>query len=794
MAGSTITKSEFENLPLLPLRGGLLLPHQRLAIPVGRKKSRLLLRDLKNGDLLLIAGQRDGRVQDPNLSDLLPIVTVAQVLGVDNDGRIGRVLVEGQVRRKVTELTQTNPFLRAQTDAAPGLNADPARSRVALDAARIFIDDLSQDSEREAKAVLASLKREDDPGRLADLLVPLLGMPFEAAAELLVILDGGLRLTRLLELTDELELKVQVKNDVENRMREDLNKMQREHLLRARLKAIQDELGEGDNEQDQLRKRLTERDLPEAVRSAVDRELSKLGNAAGPEQGVVRNYLEWIADLPWNESAPQSDATLNEVAGLLDENHRGLDDVKERILEHLAVRQRANTNDVTILCLVGPPGTGKTSLGQSVADALGRPLQRVALGGVRDEAEIRGHRRTYVGARPGRIIHALKQAKVNNPVFLLDEIDKLGRGWAGDPEAALLEVLDPEQNETFTDHYLELPFDLSEVLFICTANDLSKLSAPLRDRLEIIELSGYVTEEKIAIARDHLIPRALKRVGLEDVEMDLSEALLRDIVEGWTREAGVRQLTRALEKIARSQLLKIARAEEDLARIAVDEKGVHDALGKRRFFPEVKERTSLPGVATGLAWTPVGGDILFIETSQARGKGRIEVTGQLGDVMSGSARAALAWVKSHDIKLGFDAATLDKMDLHIHVPQGAVPKDGPSAGVALISALSSLLSGRRVRSDTAMTGEITLRGRVLPVGGIKAKVLAAHRAGIERVILPKKNERDLEDVPEKIRGELTFHFAEEVDEVLAWALEEELDGRPLIPPAVHQGISSPFQE
>jgi ATP-dependent Lon protease len=764
-----------ETLPLLPIRGGLILPKQRLAIPVGRRRSRKLLRELNPGDRVLLAAQRDGKQDDPTISDLFPIVTVAEIKAIQPEGRFGRVLVEGVERVELVSLDKLDPWYEATVEPAFEPAGDDAQVRVALDAARFYVDELRARAEGETRAALEELAREDDPGAFADRLAPLLGIPFEAAVEVLLTLDKGARLERLLGITEELELSGTVKADVDRRMREDLGQMQREQLLRARMKAIQDELGDGDDGEDNLKARLDAKDLPEEVRKTVDRELKRMGRGSGPEQAVTRNFLEWVADVPWTERADETDASIAEVAAKLDENHQGLDDVKERILEHLAVRKRAKGKDITILCLAGPPGTGKTSLGQSVADALGRPLVRVALGGVRDEAEIRGHRRTYIGSRPGRVVHALKQAKVKNPVFLLDEIDKMGRGWQGDPEAALLEVLDPEQNSTFTDHYMELPYDLSEVLFLCTANDLSQLSAPLRDRLEIIELSGYVTDEKLEIARAHLIARALERVGLDDVELDIDDALLRDVVEGWTREAGVRQLTRALEKIARAQLLKLARAGDDVGRIAVEVDDVTKALGRRRFFPEVKERTSLPGIATGLAWTPVGGDILFIETSRARGKGRLEVTGQLGDVMSESSRAALAWVKAHAEELGFDPGDLEQTDLHIHVPQGGVPKDGPSAGVTMVTALSSLMSGRKVRADTAMTGEVTLRGRVLPVGGIKAKVLAAHRAGIERVVLPKRNERDLDDVPERVREEMTFFFAEEVEDVLAQTLEPAVD-------------------
>ncbi len=486
---------------------------------------------------------------------------------------------------------------------------------------------------------------------------------------------------------------------------------------------------------------------------------------------MIRTYLEHIADLPWSKRADAKD-DLDAVAKKLDADHYGLDDVKKRILEHMAVLKLKGNVRGSILCLAGPPGVGKTSLGQSIADATGRPFVRIALGGVRDEAEIRGHRRTYVGALPGRILNGLKKAKVKNPVLLLDEIDKLGVGWQGSPEAALLEVLDPEQNKTFTDHYLEMPFDLSEVLFLCTANDLGTLSAPLRDRLEIIELGGYTSDEKAHIARSHLIPKQLKDHAIHEGTLTITDDALRAMIREYTREAGVRQLEREIKKLCRSLALEVARAVDEKPSLVVTDRDLGKYLGKARFFDEVAERTSVPGVATGLAWTPVGGDILFIETSRMRGKGRLEITGQLGDVMKESAKAALSFVKSHAEELGVDTSHLEDEDLHIHVPAGAVPKDGPSAGVTMFTALTSLLSGRRVRPDTAMTGECTLRGRVLPVGGIKGKVLAAHRAGIHRVILPVKNARDLDEVPREAREAMEFVFATDMSEVIAAALED----------------------
>jgi ATP-dependent Lon protease len=576
-------------------------------------------------------------------------------------------------------------------------------------------------------------------------------------------------------LLAEAKALAETKQKIDADVRQEIGRGQREAILREQLKAIHRELGDGKEDGDlaALRAKLEKAGLSEEARTVADRELGRL-EALNPQQAeynVIRTYLEWIADLPWSAKADVKH-DLVAIAEKLDADHFGLDDVKKRILEHMAVLKLTGQARGSILCLVGPPGVGKTSLGQSVADATGRPLVRISLGGVRDEAEIRGHRRTYVGALPGRLLSAMKKAKVRNPIVLLDEVDKLGTGWMGSPEAALLEVLDPEQNKNFTDHYLEIPFDLSEVLFLCTANDISTLSAPLRDRLEIIELPGYTADEKARIARKHLIPKQIAAHAIAAGTLTLTDEALNAIIRDYTREAGVRQLNRELLKLCRALALDIARdLDKKTHELHVDAGDLHRYLGKVRFFSEVAERTSVHGVATGLAWTPVGGDILFIETSRMPGKGHVEITGQLGDVMKESAKAALSYVRSHADELGVKVESLETQDLHIHVPAGGVPKDGPSAGVTMFTALTSLLSGRRVRSDTAMTGECTLRGRVLPVGGIKAKVLAAHRAGLTRVILPQKNARDLDDVPKEARDAMEFVLADDMSQVIAAALE-----------------------
>ena len=763
-------------LPLLPLRDGVLFPGTVVPIPVGRASSLALARSVEPGALVIVGVQTDPSEVDPDLNDLVPMATLARVHRAQVQGeRAGQLLVEGVARVRFSSLDQRAPFLKVTAVAVDEPVGDPAEMHLHEAALKAQIEEMKDQLPTALQQLAVSLLAESDPSRLADRVAGALGADRETEVTVLCTLDVAERLKLVLKLLVEAHTVSEVKSKIEDDVRSQLKKGQREAFLREQLRAIQKELG-GDDEEDDLEKlarRLAEKELPDEVRKVAERELARLQSAAGPEQGVIRNYLEWIVDLPWTERA-ESKTDLEKVETKLNLDHYGLDDVKRRILEHLAVLEMTGNAKGTILCLAGPPGVGKTSLGQSVADALGRPFVRISFGGVRDEAEIRGHRRTYVGALPGRIVHALKKAGAKNPVMLLDEVDKLGRGWAGDPEAALLEVLDPEQNHTFTDHYMELPFDLSEVLFLCTANDLDQLSPPLRDRLEVIDLSGYTTEEKLHIARNHLIPKKLAEHGIHEGMLTITDEALLAMISGYTREAGVRQLQREITKLCRALALKVAREKgkgQGQVSLHIGEHDVAKYLGKQKYFNEVAERTSIPGVATGLAWTPVGGDILFIETSQMPGKGVLEITGQLGDVMKESARAALTYVRSHAEELGVDPRFLEREDVHIHIPAGAIPKDGPSAGVTMFTALTSLLTGRKVRSDTAMTGEVTLRGRVLPVGGIKSKVLAAHRAGLGRVILPRQNRRDLDDVPADVRDQLDFVFAEDMSEVLAAALE-----------------------
>jgi ATP-dependent Lon protease len=757
---------------LLPLRAGVLFPGTVLTLPIGRERSIALVKELRRGDILGVATQKDPSVVDPRGEDLHPIGTFVRVVEIARlPSGDYRVSLEGVGRMHMSALVRSDPFWLAEGSVLEETGGKSEEARLLASALEEQVRELA----RGGGSLSQIGDAPEDPGLFADRVAAALGMPSDKERRVIEALDVVERLRLVAGFLVEAKALSDVKRKIDADVRREIGKDQREAILREQLRAIKKELGE-DSPGDALallRERLDKAGLPEEARTAANREFARLEGmpAQQAEANVIRSYLEWIADLPWSARA-EAKEDLDAVAKKLEEDHFGLEDVKRRILEHMAVLKLKGDVRGSILCLSGPPGVGKTSLGQSIADATGRPFVRIALGGVRDEAEIRGHRRTYVGALPGRILNGLKKAKVKNPVVLLDEIDKLGVGWAGSPEAALLEVLDPEQNRTFTDHYLELPFDLSEVLFICTANELSGLSAPLRDRLEVIEITGYTQDEKVRIARRHLIPKQLKAHAIHEGTLTISDEALAAIVRSWTREAGVRQLDREVKKLCRALALEVARSSDSKPRLHVTEADLGRYLGKVRFFSEVRERTQAPGVATGLAWTPVGGDILFIETSRMRGKGRLEITGQLGDVMKESAKAALSYVKSHADELGVDTSRLEEEDLHIHVPAGGVPKDGPSAGVTMFTALTSLLSSRKVRSDTAMTGECTLRGRVLPVGGIKAKVLAAHRAGITRVILPQRNEPDLEEVPKEAREAIEFIFADDMSQVIAAALED----------------------
>jgi len=765
--GAPVPQNPF---PVLALRSGVVFPGTTLTLTVGRSSSIALIRKLHIGDVIGVATQRSANTVEPQAEDLFGTGSFAKVVQIvrQSDTRF-QVALEGLGRASFSSFLADGPFLQAHGELLPEVHGDTPEAQLW---AEQLAQKVSQTLSHNGGALSEQNLKHLTPSEAADRVASMLPIETEQTVAVLAEARVPERLQKVLSLLNEAQVRSELKEKIEKNVREQFGKHQREAVLREQLKAIKKELGEKEGDDvESLREKFEAKGPPAEVKEVFERELGRLESAQGPEASVIRNYLDWLAELPWNVRAETQD-DLDALAAQLDRDHTGLEDVKKRILEHMAVHKLSGNKKGTILCLVGPPGVGKTSLGESIAQATGRPFARISLGGVRDEAEIRGHRRTYVGALPGRLIHALRKLKAKNPVILLDEIDKLSAGYSGSPEAALLEVLDPEQNHTFSDHYIELPFDLSEVLFLCTANTLETIAAPLRDRLEIVELNGYTPEEKRQIARKHLIHKRLEESGVPDNTLTITDGALDSIITRYTREAGVRQLSRELMRLIRSVALKVARhhADEPL-KLNVDTQQIKEYLGKARFDTDLIEGPQTPGIATGLAWTPFGGDILFIETSKMPGKGRVEITGQLGDVMKESARAALSYLKSHTKELGVAADTVDQFDLHIHVPAGGVPKDGPSAGVTIFTALVSLLTDRLVRSDTAMTGECTLRGRVLPVGGIKAKVLAAHRSGIRRVILPKKNAPDLEDLPATILSEMEVVLAEDMSEVLAAALE-----------------------
>ncbi len=695
--------------------------------------------------------------------------TVARMLKVP-DGTL-RILVQAGPRVRLTGFASEQPYLVANVTEAPDVVREGPELTALVRNVQQTFGQIIEDTPYLPEELRMAVANLDDPSALAHLIAGALRIKTEEKQALLEELDVGKRLHRLSELlARELEVAA-IGSRIQSQVQSELDRSQREYVLRQQLKAIQEELGERDPtevEVDELREQLAAIALPEDVRKQADRELSRLEKLpqAAAEHGVIRTYLEWLASLPW-DTTTEDNLDLAHAREVLDEDHYDIEKVKDRILEFLAVRRLKPDARGSILCFVGPPGVGKTSLGQSIARALGRKFERISAGGVRDEAEIRGHRRTYIGAMPGTIVRALRDAGSANPLFMIDELDKMGSDYRGDPASAMLEVLDPEQNATFRDHYLDVPFDLSKVMFITTANTLDTVPGALRDRMEVLQLAGYTEEEKLQIAKQYLVPRQIERNGLKKSQIAFSDTGLKAIIGERTREAGVRNLEREIGAACR----KVARrvAEGDHARkVTVTAPRVRELLGRPRFQPEARRRTRQPGVATGLAWTPVGGDVLFIEATAMPGKGKLIVTGQLGDVMKESAQAALSWVRGH---ADLDDDWFATHDLHLHVPAGAVPKDGPSAGITMATALTSLVSERAVRDDTAMTGEITLTGQVLPIGGLKEKALAAQRAGITRVIAPRRNEPDLEDIPEHLRRDLEFVWADEIEEVLDAALD-----------------------
>jgi ATP-dependent Lon protease len=773
-----------EQVPILPLRDTVLFPQSALPLGAGRESSVRLLEDVvRGGRLIGVFTQRDPATEDPQQADLHRIGTLATVHKVlkQPDGTV-RLVVQGLHRIRIVEMAQVRPYLMARIEEVPELFpgvGDLEAEALARNAVTLFrqVVELSPMLPDELATVLQNVTQPDRVGDLISATLP--ALTTQAKQELLETLDIKARLARLVAvLTKEAEV-LALGSKIQSQVESEVGKSQREYYLREQLKAIQKELGQTDDrtqELDDLRAKIEVAGMTEEAQKEALRELDRLGKMppAAAEYTVARTYLDWLLALPWSKQTTDN-LDIAEARRVLDEDHSGLEKVKDRILEYLAVKSMRPAGKDPILCFVGPPGVGKTSLGRSIARALGRKFHRISLGGMRDEAEIRGHRRTYIGALPGQIIQGLRRAESRNAVLMLDEIDKLGMDFRGDPASALLEVLDPEQNVSFRDHYVDVAFDLSKILFITTANVLDTVPPALRDRMEIIELAGYTEEEKIRIARTHLVPKQVADHGLRDGDhIRWTDPALRLLVRGYTREAGLRNLEREIAAITRKVAKR--RVEGHVEAVAVTEALVGELLGAPRYLhEELEERTRIPGVAVGLSWTPTGGEILFIEATRMKGSKTLTLTGQLGDVMKESAQTALSWARSHVAELGIRSDYWETSDIHVHVPAGAIPKDGPSAGVTMVTALVSLMTQRPVRSDLAMTGEVTLSGRVLPVGGIKEKVLGARRAGVKVVILPKRNEKNLvEDVPAQVREGMTFHLVDTLDQVLNLALEEPI--------------------
>jgi len=769
-------------LPVLPIRNIVVFPGTVMPLNVGRTKSKNLLEEVMPGEkMIAVVTQKNAEAEDPKAPDLNMVGVICMILKLFKlpDGNQS-IIVHGLSRFRLMGIEQNEPFLLGRIEVIEDINPvgpelDALVASVRQQASRVI--ELSPTTPDEAAQVLNSITA---PSALADFLAANLQAETAEKQRLLEEIDVEKRLRmiagRLATQLDVLELQSKIQSQV----KENIDKSQRRYYLQEQMKAIRKELGDADGEGgsgevEQLREKLTAAKLPEPVMKEANRELSRLESipSASPEYGVIRTYLQILSELPWSLSTSDK-LELVEARRILDRDHHDLDKVKRRIIEYLAVRKLKPDGGGAILCFVGPPGVGKTSLGKSIAEAMGRKFIRVALGGVRDEADIRGHRRTYIGSMPGRIIAELRKAATNNPVMMLDEVDKLGADFRGDPASALLEVLDPAQNHTFTDHYLDVPFDLSKVLFIATANTMDPIPSALRDRMEVIEIPGYTQSDKLHIARRYLVPRQLDANGLTPAQVKFLDAALKYIIESYTREAGVRNLERNIGSVSRAIAAEVVGGRTD--KVTVDRPLVEKVLGPNRYEPELASRTRVPGVATGMAYTPVGGEILFIEATRMPGKGLITLTGQIGDVMKESATAAFSIIRSRAQSLGIDPRLLAESDIHIHIPAGAIPKDGPSAGVAMFTALASLLLNRPVPYDLAMTGEITLRGLVLPIGGLKEKTLAAKRAGIRRVIVPKRNEKDMPEIPDEVKKTLKFHFVENIDQVMKIALRVQHGG------------------
>jgi len=784
-----ITENKDELLeiyPVLPLRNTVLFPQQIIPIYVGREQSLKLIADLPKGGkkYIVVVAQKDGSVENPKASDLYEYGTLAMVMKVfDMPDKSRSAIVQGLDRVRVKNFLDPDPYYKGLVEKVRGVVTPSAEIEgITVNLQEIFkkLIEIAPYLSEEQFHVLSNIQ---NPGKLVDKAISLMNISTKEKQDILEELDIKKRLEKCTVLINREIHRIELGEKIQSDVQDEISKSQREYFLREQMKAIQKELGEdtGGVELDELDEKIKTAKMPEKIEKVARKELTRMKKipAQSPEYTVARTYLDWLVELPWSKESKDNE-DINYAQEVLDSDHYGLTKVKERIVEHLAVRNlkksRAKKGErfkSPILCFGGPPGTGKTSIGKSIANSMGREFVRISLGGVRDEAEIRGHRRTYIGALPGRIIASLKKAGTNNPIFMLDEIDKLGMDFRGDPSSALLEVLDPEQNFSFNDHYLEVDFDLSNIMFITTANRIDKIPGPLRDRMEVLEFSGYIMEEKLQIAIDHLLPKQIKEHGLRKKEIKFSDESICLLVESYTREAGVRNLERQLANVCR----KVAREITDgkVKSINITPEKVYEYLGPIKFISEIAERTQQPGVVIGLAWTAFGGDILFIEATKMPGKGVLKLTGKLGDVMKESVQAAFSYVRANAHKLGLDPTFYKKLDIHVHVPAGAIPKDGPSAGVAMITALVSLLSNKPVKDRLGMTGEISLRGNVLPIGGLKEKSTAAHRAGLTHILAPAQNEKDLVDIPKKVLKDLKISFVKDVSEVLKLALG--LEGR-----------------
>ena len=773
-----------DNLPVLPVRDIVVFPYMILPLFVGREMSiKAIEYSLSSSKMVLLLTQKDLNIENPTPEDLFSVGTIALVMRMLKlpDGRV-KILVQGLSKAKALKYEQTEPFFKALIEKIE----DQKIEKLTIEDEALVRNVKSQLEKAVSLGrsilpdIMGVVENIEEPGRLADLISSNIGMKAEQSQEMLEISDPIKRLKRIGEvLSREIEL-LTVQQKIQSEARGEIDKTQREYFLREQLKAIQKELGDIDERAEEIRefrKKIEEAKMPEKVLKEAEKQLKRLEkmHPDSAEAGTVRTYLDWLVELPWSIST-KDNLDIKAAEKVLNDDHYDLEKIKERILEYLSVRKLKEKMKGPILCFIGPPGVGKTSLGKSIARALGREFVRMSLGGVRDEAEIRGHRRTYVGALPGRIIQGIKTAGTNNPLFMLDEIDKIGMDYRGDPSSALLEVLDPEQNNSFADHYLAVPFDLSKVMFITTGNLTDTIPSPLRDRMEIIYLSGYTTEEKLGIAKNYLIPKQLDEHGISAKVLKITDPGLFNLISQYTREAGVRNLERQIANLCRKVAKKIAEGKDKV--FLINAQNVSRYLGVPKFMPEEEIEKDEIGVSTGLAWTESGGDIIYVETTTMKGKGHLTLTGQLGDIMKESAQAALSYVRSKAETLGIKEDIFSKIDIHIHVPAGAIPKDGPSAGITMATSIASALTGRPVNKNVAMTGEVTLRGRVLPIGGLKEKALAAKRMGINKVIIPERNKKDLEDIPKYIKKDMEFVFAETMDDVLRAALKKGNDKKP----------------